>query len=793
MDTPPDLLDSRLVAARPEIDAYVHALLHMRVRSELFGTADPVRIGRYDLLRHLGSGGGGSVFAAWDSELTREVAIKLVVAPESQPEWRQRALAEGQALAQLSHPNVVPVFDVGTVSDRVYLVMELVRGTSLRNYARTARRHDIVRAYRQCALGLAAAHAAHLVHRDFKPDNAVISDDGRVRVIDFGLSLPSGAEAEGAGTPRYMAPEQIRGELLTPAVDQYALAVALSEALGTPTGKLGRVLARAAATDSAARYPSLNELEEALARFDPTVVRRRRLTAVTAVLGVAATAFAVGQARTGDEPCAYDGSAGIWTPVRRAEVAAHIASLGTAYAASAVSRLTTIDRFAATWAEHRRAACVAHRASEISADHFDRRQHCLASAKTQLAELARLGTTVAADGLAPFVTAMAELPNVASCADAPTVVPPSLAQTAGVRALRERLDRARVQVHAGAANVPALSGLVADARALDYLPVLGDALLLLGTAHLHTWELEAAEPPLREAYAVKLRGGDYGGAIEAFARHLWVRGLAEDAPLRALSGIEVVAPLAESLSRQARFAQALLHNNIGSIYLAAGDSRALGEFVTSRALGLEVKGPGAIEIAVARFNLGLVTEDPVKRQTLFSEYVEIQSRALGPDHPNVLWARAVTAQMTPRYEHAAAVLAPPCHRLIALHPSHRQQIAECGSQLGWLELVAGNLARAREDFALAPDDHLAQAFAVLANGNRAIAAQRFRPLTEVPEHATWNRLFESGQAELGLGMALTGGAAQAAFARGRAVLERALSLRPLWAPIRWRLDWLSRR
>src|SRR5215468_8869948 len=165
---------------RPEIDAFVCAVMRERARAGLFGRSEPVRVGRYQLCRHVGTGGGGSVFVAWDGELAREVALKLVIAPE--PSLRQRALAEGRALAQLSHLNVVPVFDVGEINDRVYLVMELVRGTSLREYGRAARRHEIVRAYRQCALGLAAAHGAKLVHRDFKPDNAVIADDGRVRV-----------------------------------------------------------------------------------------------------------------------------------------------------------------------------------------------------------------------------------------------------------------------------------------------------------------------------------------------------------------------------------------------------------------------------------------------------------------------------------------------------------------------------------------------------------------------------------------------------------------------------------
>src|ERR1051325_7599203 len=183
----------RLVAARPGGDHYVREVMRARVASGLFGAAPAVKVGRYELRRQVGRGGGGSVFVAWDPELTREVALKLIVAAD--PALRARALAEGQALARLSHPNVVPVFDVGLVEERVYLVMELIRGASLRSFAAEARRpREIIAAYRQCAHGLAAAHAAKLVHRDFKPDNAVMGADGRGRVVDFGLALDERGE-----------------------------------------------------------------------------------------------------------------------------------------------------------------------------------------------------------------------------------------------------------------------------------------------------------------------------------------------------------------------------------------------------------------------------------------------------------------------------------------------------------------------------------------------------------------------------------------------------------------------
>ncbi|HVV84724.1 MAG TPA: serine/threonine-protein kinase, partial [Kofleriaceae bacterium] len=229
----------------------------------------PARLGRFEVLGRLGQGGMGQVLRARDPQLGREVALKLLhadldaaQAPHHAEVARRRLLREAQAMARLDHPNVIGVHEVGEDGGRVFLVMERVSGTTLGGWLAAAPRgwREVLAVFAQVGAGLAAAHAAGLVHRDVKPDNILVGDDGRVRVTDFGLvgvdgvsgpparpgerdevdptgatreSLPPPLTHEGAlvGTPGYMAPEQVRGRAADARSDQFGLCVTLYEAL----------------------------------------------------------------------------------------------------------------------------------------------------------------------------------------------------------------------------------------------------------------------------------------------------------------------------------------------------------------------------------------------------------------------------------------------------------------------------------------------------------------------------------------------------------------------------------
>jgi predicted Ser/Thr protein kinase/tetratricopeptide (TPR) repeat protein len=227
--------------------------------------ATPGQIGRFEVLQKLGSGGMGVVYVAYDSQLDRKVALKVLRARVSQTKGdkaRKRLHREAQAMAQLSHPNVVAIYDWGTVNDQVFLAMEFVKGVTLTKWLQAEKRgwQQVLSVYMQAGRGLSAAHRAGIIHRDFKPDNVLIDGEGRVRVVDFGLARADAGSgvfqrpdtyadaiksmSEGSmldmritrtggmtGTPAYMAPEQYLGHPTDPRTDQFSFCVALYEGL----------------------------------------------------------------------------------------------------------------------------------------------------------------------------------------------------------------------------------------------------------------------------------------------------------------------------------------------------------------------------------------------------------------------------------------------------------------------------------------------------------------------------------------------------------------------------------
>ncbi len=226
------------------------------------------RLGRYAIVSLIGYGAVGAVYAAHDAQLGRRVALKLLRPDRVTTEHAPRLLREGQALSRVSHPNVVAVHDAGTIDGVGFLAMELIDGQTLAAWLRTPRSIEhILEVFQEAGRGLAAAHRAGIVHRDFKLENVLIDREGRVRVTDFGLAREDAPGAVSTlktepgtilGTPAYMAPEQFRGEIAGIPADIFAFSSALYQALFKRHpfgGKLGLTL-RDAVLGGEARLPA---------------------------------------------------------------------------------------------------------------------------------------------------------------------------------------------------------------------------------------------------------------------------------------------------------------------------------------------------------------------------------------------------------------------------------------------------------------------------------------------------------------------------------------------------------
>jgi serine/threonine protein kinase/tetratricopeptide (TPR) repeat protein len=608
-------------------------------------------IGRYVILDTLGIGGMGVVYKAYDPELDRPVALKLWRGDgQEAAAFRNRLVREAQALARLSHPNVIAVHDVGTYNDSVFVAMEFVEGHTLREWLRLEPRSQaaIVDVFLAAGTGLAAAHGAGLVHRDFKPDNVMVGRDGRVRVLDFGLARATAGELENApaattatasaatteatsagtteatsagateatsagtteatsaattaasstmtplipdpvssetptavttpsastvttasgtltgmspsdstrspnrldapitlrgavlGTPRYMSPEQHRGETVDERADQFSFCVTLYEALYAalpfagknmaalrknvlagrvnepPTGThvprwLRTAILRGLLPDRQARYPSMDALLARL-RADPSVVRKRRLqwAGVLALVATAGVAWRLVH-RAELQTCAGGARklAGIWDDSRRATLRTAFLGGGKPYAAAVLSTVEhAFDAYAQGWVAMYTDACQATQVrGEQSQELMDLRMACLNDRLTQLKTLSDLDISGDAAVVEHAAQAAQFLPTLEVCADTTAlrapIAPPSKAAAGRVADLRQRLSRANALKLAGKYNeaVTVATAALDDAEKLEYLPSVGEAAYALGMLQWLVGSADASWRSLRHAYA----------------------------------------------------------------------------------------------------------------------------------------------------------------------------------------------------------------------------------------------------------------------------------------------------
>jgi eukaryotic-like serine/threonine-protein kinase len=657
-------------------------------------------IGRYVIVDELGAGAMGVVHAAYDPQLNRKVAIKLLHPSTDGESAQRRLLREAQAMAQLSHPNIVAVHDVGLHGGRIFLAMEHVVGRTLRDWSGKGRTYvDVVGVMRQAARGLMAAHAKGLVHRDFKPDNVMVGDDGRVRVMDFGLArvskqelavtdVPSttGEPSETeltqrgtlVGTPAYMAPEQYGEDEVGPLADQFSFCVTMYELLygerphrgetlvelatsiiegvlraPPSSSKVPRwihaVVERGMSRDPSNRWPSMEALLQALSR-DPG--RRRRRLAVAGLLGVS-IAGGVGWVQFAEmrrvEGCDRESRKieAVWTPDEREHIRQSMMGTNASFAADTFERTAEwIDDWADVWSAERRAACLGartarDRATEVGSSTID----CLEEQRDALGSLVGLLAQSDVTTVRNAVQAAASLPRPTLCSDEAFLrtLPPSQAEVAGpssqpeIRAELSEISTLRALGHYAEAyeRARALLERAQEAQAAHSAP---DIALSVGQLAWLTGDLEVAKTMLSRAFVDAGASGRDDLAAKAAIVSLGVATARRDEP----GGLQWDL-IAEMLTRRLGVEnEVLAADRLHELAKLHGSMGRFDDAVEVAEVALEIyrselgtDHPGVVPTTDRLASLRFMQGHVEESERAFEEGLRVREALLGRSHPEV--------------------------------------------------------------------------------------------------------------------------------------------------------------
>ncbi|MEM7151973.1 MAG: protein kinase [Myxococcota bacterium] len=666
------------------------------------------KLGRYDVLEFVGEGGMGTVFAAYDSRLDRRVAVKLLRQTRDNEDQRKaRLMREAKALARLSHQNIVTIHEVWEEGGEIYLAMEFVQGQSLAQWQRGPKPwREVLEVYAQAGEGLAAAHEADMVYRDFKPHNAIRREDGVVKLLDFGLARIGLGDDEAAtqtdaaaeqdaedveldsrltrpgtimGTPAYMAPEQYDGVPADARSDQFGFCVALWEALygelpfardaaggimGLITmervepsrdhdvpGWVRKVVERGLAEKPDERHPTMRALLRDLAR-DPAV-RRRRVLGIAGGLAVALTAGVVAaELRTQQASC---DAPSIWDAELRDGTEQGVLAGGGDAAEQTWELLgPRLERHADAIAEQRGEVCRAHRDGLVPESHFELQVACLDRRQAGFSTLVDILSDGDELAVANANKAITQLRTVSSCADIEVLrsqqsLPADESVAARVTEMREELARARAEEAVGAYG-PAEErafAVLEEAQFLEYEPLVAEAMLRWGSAGMNLTRPEAYQR-LDDALWSAIASEQRQDAAEAAAKRIFAKVELVD---RSADVTEAVA-LAESLIDRKGAADWRIRWTLANNTAIAFERR--GRFVEAlesyeAALGFvpDDGGEGGVyERAVTLVNMG-----PVQAAMGLHDPAERSARRavaeleglFGSDHPQLRAAEALQA------------------------------------------------------------------------------------------------------------------------------------------------------
>ncbi|HXK12535.1 MAG TPA: serine/threonine-protein kinase [Vicinamibacteria bacterium] len=663
--------------------------------------ADPheagATFGRYVLQQRVGAGGMGEVWAAFDPELNRRVAIKLVRHDRVGTEGRQLLQREAQAMARLSHPNVVVVHDVGVVGEQTYVAMEFIEGPTLAQWMEREhpRPRRVLEAFIDAGRGLAAAHAAGIIHRDFKAGNVMIGVDGRVRVTDFGLARLGGTQAggelgagttppgEGAataaffGTPRYMAPEQHRGEPADARSDQFSFCTALFEALygghpfaagassedlrqrvlaghvaeprsspGLPAS-VRRAIQRGLAVDPGERHPDMASLLRVLAR-DPHRLRRRMVLGSVVVASVVGIAFGLAQVRERRRRLCSGGEAAwdaVWGLSRRQGIEEAFRRSGAPFATDAARQVVaSLDGYRTRWVASYRSACEATRVrGEQSEQMLDREVSCLGRGLKEADALVSLLMKADAERVAAAAEALSGLRPASACTDVAalgqeTSRPLSGEERRRAEALETRLAEAEARKLVGRYDeaLDLARSASAEAAAASLAQTEGAAQRLVGELLIDLDRPDEAEKALRAGLASAERIGSDRAAAAAAKELIWLEAVTRNRFAEADRWWEFGQAKLQRLGGGEDVEEGLLTSRAAA--LSAEGKYAEAARMERRNLEIAEKrdGPESFSAAVSHNQLGQAL-DGVGDYAGALEHLQrsagIKERVLGPRHP----------------------------------------------------------------------------------------------------------------------------------------------------------------
>lgn len=680
--------------AAPVVDPLARHRAWSQVQRGLFARITaPIRLGRYLLVEQVGAGANGIVYAAYDPELDRRIALKLLSVREDCGAAR---LAEARAMARLSHPHVAAIHDVGEfewahlgVEPRpaqsggprgLYLVLEYVQGDNIATWVARTQPHwrRGLAMLMEIISGLAAAHRHGIVHGDIKPDNVLVDDNGRVKIVDFGLARLTAEDAnpvgsrEVGGTPRYMAPEQHRSSAANPATDQFSLCTLAIELLGRApvfphdstealaTAKtrgelpprpraipvwLWELLIRGLAPDPGQRFASLDAL---LAAIEKKSRQRRRFIVglVLCALGAVGVAGISTLRHATEQRCRRDAdrAAQLLSPQRRATLDAAFAGIGTPGALATWERARQhLEHYLESWATARQQQCRSATVDvELGLTPLAHGTLCLERRLDHIKGLLDSLERVDDRRLPGVLAATSSLPPLEPCRLEPsaafTTRAPLPAPAQSDRALSARI--AQVSTLTAMAHHETARELgrevVEQARHLDDPYTISAAERAYGVALSWVEEPDEARAALERAWQAGERANDPELVVRALAELAHVTGIALNQPRaaehfvelgRALSGRTFVAP-------DATFELEYQHARVLESAGQFDDAERVFEKVLP--LAPRLFGTASLRTSDILNHLGIAADnrdDFARAHELFRQVLDERTRVLGPAHP----------------------------------------------------------------------------------------------------------------------------------------------------------------